>query len=56
LWGVEKETSWGKELEGDQEDPMVPPEKMLGLEPSRQFDHSPGLGARQKVQGLGFHR
>ena len=44
------------ELEVDQDDPMVPPEKVLGLEPNRQFDHSPELCAKQEVQGLGLHR
>ena len=47
---------WGKGGQEDQEDPRVPPEKVLGLEPNRHLNHNQGLVARQEVQGLGLHR
>ena len=47
---------WGKGGQEDQEDPRVPPEKVLGLEPNRHLNQIHGLGARQEVQGLGLHR
>ena len=40
----------------DQEDPMVPPEKVLGLEPNMHLSQIHGLVARQEAQGLGLHR